>query len=355
MAKRVSKCLCTLWFVILIFSSLIAEGIKSPFNGLSLQLDEKPQQYTILLGGHLYGAYTHSEFPAASLLANIDKINASRAKFFISLGDNFRKCDKLQISNYKNAFASQLKIPMFNAVGNTDLSDRELYELEFGKNTYYAFIYNDDYFVFLDSELDNGSILGDQLAFFSETMRKASAQPSLNNVLIFSHRWLWAVKSEYKAVYEISGLSYANYTNTNFLTRIEPALIELAKKKPIYWFSGENGPGGSLPLFYAKDPSHNITYIAVGLGDTEKDILLECRFERSSPIRFTPISLTGHEVKALETYGLNYWKSYYHSNNTFFDKYTGKVRRMLQSIYFWTGIFVMLPFTALVLFLLRRH
>jgi hypothetical protein len=351
MAKLASKSLFSPLLLFMFLTVGYPSEMKSPFNGLSLQLGEKPQQYTILLGGHLYGAYTQSVFPAASLLANIDKINASGAKFFISLGDNFRKCDKLQISNYKNAFASQLKMPLFNAVGNTDLSDRKLYELEFGKNTYYAFIYNDDYFVFLDSEMNDGSILGDQLTFFSETLQKAGAQTAIKNVLIFSHRFIWAMKPIYSPVYMLLGFSI---TDNNFLTEVEPILIELARHKTVYWISGENGPTG-LPLFYEKDPNHNVTYIAVGLGDTGKDVLLQCSLDRSSPIHFTPIPLTGHEVKALETYGMNYWKSYYHSNSSFFDKYAEKIHRMLQSIYFWMGIFIMLPFTALIVFLLRRH
>jgi len=127
-----------------------AASIDSSFNGINLDLDEKLEKYSFLVGGHLYGdPSTHSVFPSASLLANIDMINGSGAKFFVSLGDNVRLTN--YFSHYHKAFTSKLTLPLFNAIGNHDVTDRKMYEARFGK-TYYHFVFNNALFVFLDSD-----------------------------------------------------------------------------------------------------------------------------------------------------------------------------------------------------------
>jgi hypothetical protein len=339
--------MCSAWV-----STLYADSVKSPFNGLVLDLDEAAGEYSFLVGGHLYGEYGESVFPSSSLLANLDRINASGAKFFVSLGDNFRKTEALHISNYLGAFAAKLQMPLFNAVGNTDVRDRELYEARFGE-TFYSFVFNDDQFVFLDGELNEGSVVGDQLKFLTAITQNAVQSSSIRNVFIFSHRWIWAEKSaEYKTALQLAG--YSSPEN-NFRTAIAPLLIEMSDDKKVFWVSGENGAAGTLPLFYEQDPENNITYLAVGIGDTDKDALLRCTISPSKEVTFAAMSLTGHEVPSIDAYDAAYWHRYYRSDEPLLSRYWGKARRMLQHVYFWTGVLVSLPVVGLILLWARRR
>lgn len=352
MARPAGKITILVFLYCLVLSPLRSTPLESPFNGLFLDLDERAGEYSFLLGGHLYGEYGYSVFPSASLLANIDTINSSGARFFVSLGDNFRKCDTLQIANFLNSFAAKLQMPLFNAAGNTDLNNRELYEAKFGR-TFYSFEYNEGLFVFLDVELDNGNITGEQWQFFFHTLQSAADGAGIKNIFIFTHRCVWLVKNrDYQEVFKLAGFSGKE---NNFLTQIEPLLIPVSKSKAVFWVSGENGAGGSLPLFYEKDPEHNITYISVGIGDTDKDVLLRCTIDQSGKAAFTPFSLAGQEVLPAAAYGVEYWYAYYKSDGRFLTRYLRKVRRIVEHVYFWAGVFVSIGAGGFILLLFKRR
>jgi hypothetical protein len=352
MGKVATKFLSAFLILFSYVSLTYAAAIESPFNGLTLDLDETVEEYTFLLGGHLYGK---SVFPVSSLLANIDMINSSGAKFFISLGDNFQRTDTLHITHYQKSFASKLRMPLFNAVGNHDVENRELYEANFG-NTYYYFVYNNELFLFLDSELDDGNIVDDQLVFFLYVTQAAIKNPEIKHVFIFSHKLIWAVNNpDYQIVFE-----HANhqYPDNNFKNELEPILIELSKDKAVYWISGDVGISRSLPLFFEKAASPDITYVAVGMADSIRDAMLQVNISQSSGVIFTPISLTGQELLPIEDYGLSYWQTQFDSetNNieTVFVVYRDKLSQMLQHKYFWIGVLAGLPFFSLIVLLPRR-
>ena len=71
--------------------------------------------------------------------------------------------------------------------------------------------------------------------------------------------------------------------------------------------SGDIGEAHSFPLFYHNDPNHNISYIATGLGDSNRDAIIKVEIQKDAVIKFTPVSLTGEKVDAIENYGLGYW------------------------------------------------
>jgi len=351
MARLASKIAILFFLGCLVLSPLRSAPLESPFNGLLLDLDGREAEYSFWLGGHLYGEYSHSIYPAASLLANIDRINAGGARFFVSLGDIFRKCDTLQIANFLNAFASKLQMPIFNAAGNTDLNNRELYEATFGR-TFYGFEYNEGLFVFLDAELNDGNISGEQRQFFSQTIQNAADDAGIKYIFIFTHRCVWLRKNrDYQEVFKLAGFSSKE---NNFLAEIEPLLIQVSKTRPVFWVSGENGAGGSLPLFYEKDPEHNITYIVVGIGNSDKDMLLRCSIDQYRKISFTPVSLAGQEVLPAAAYGVEYWYAHYQSDGHFLTRYWGKARRMFLHVYFWLGAFAGIAAGGLIFLLLKR-
>jgi hypothetical protein len=338
----------------LIFFNVLTPALvrsqNSPINGIALDLDEKPEKYSILLGGHLYGGYNESLFPSPSLLASIDSINAMGAKFFVSLGDMFQFSNAVHISKFQDTFAFKLKMPLFNAVGNTDIDDRELYESRFGE-TYHAFTYNKELFVFLDSEVDDGSIRGPQMEFFRETVRDVITNPVIEHVFVFSHRLLWVTKNEdFSRVFKRTRLYY---DDNNFQADVEPILTDLAKSKKVYCVAGENGVG-SFPLFYYKHPDYELYYLAVALGDTEKDVLLLCTIGNGTAVRFSPVSLTGQEFHPITHYNLDFWADLFDADQSLFERYRGKVTRMVQHYYFWMGVLTTLVVGFPVLYGLRK-
>lgn len=143
----------------------LAQNIRSPINGKYIKSHH--DNYSILIAGHLYGAPENgrSVFPSASILGMLYEINSMDCSFFVSLGDNFRRANDIQMINYKKSFANQLNFPIVNAVGNHDITDRKKYVNNFG-NTYYDFVYGSELYIFLDSELDHSKIMGDQLNYF---------------------------------------------------------------------------------------------------------------------------------------------------------------------------------------------
>jgi len=330
-----------------------AAGIDSSFNGINLDLDETLKQYSFLAAGHLYGnPSTHSVFPSASLLANIDMINGSGAKFFVSLGDNFRLTNHFPY--YHKAFTSKLTLPLFNAIGNHDVTDRRMYEARFGKS-YYHFAFNNALFVFLDSEVNGGNIMNGQLEFFRKTIREALKQKEIQHVFIFCHRLIWAVgRADYQIVTEHTNNSYPD---NNFASTIEPVLVELSKHKEVYLVAGDIGVSWSLPLFYQKDAPHNITYVAVGIGDAARDTILRITVVKSEGVLISPISLTGRALSPIETYGLDYWRRHFEvadTDLTVLKTYWNKLCRMLWHPYFWVGFVISLPVVTIIV-LLRRH
>ena len=87
----------------------VAQNIRSPINGKYIKSHN--DNYSILIAGHLYGAPENgrSVFPSASILGMLYEINSMDCSFFVSLGDNFRRADDIQIINYKKSFCKSTK------------------------------------------------------------------------------------------------------------------------------------------------------------------------------------------------------------------------------------------------------
>ncbi|MCK4248204.1 MAG: metallophosphoesterase [Candidatus Omnitrophica bacterium] len=275
------------------------------------------------MAGHLYGASEkhNSSLPAESILANIDLINQTNSKLFVLLGDNFRETTPLHVLNFKKNFALKTTIPIFNSVGNHDVTDRTLYEQNFGK-TYFDFTYNQELFVFLDTESEGnskGHISGKQLSWFKNLLAGSSENKRICNIFIFSHKLIWAIDNPaYTAVFSHLNNKYG-YPGTgyNFKQEIKPRLIELSQQgKSIYWISGDIGTSGSYTLFYEKDPDYEITYLATGIGDTANDVIVKVEIQENRgnrKVQIIPISLTNQKMQSIEYYDNNYWKDYFHA------------------------------------------
>jgi len=291
-------------------SAALGGDIKSQFNDSVLDLDEKVEKFSFLLAGHIYGSHNSSIYPSASLLANIRLLNNSGASFMVLLGDIIQCPTKLEIDTLKESFLSKLGFPVFNAPGNHDLLNRQLYIEHFGK-TFFSFQHSSGFFIFLDGEINNGRIEGEQLNFLIEAIGYCKKSKEIKNIFIFAHRLLWAIKNPpYNDIIPfVNGPAWHPDSATTISDSILPKLRLLVNKN-VYFVSGDIGHHWSLPLFYEKEPGSNITYIATGIGDTKRDAILKADVNSSGEVTFTPISLTGRKIHPVEYYNLNYWKGY---------------------------------------------
>jgi hypothetical protein len=278
---------------------------------ISNSINKKPidnsdsNEFTFLVAGHVYGSShnTFSVFPCPSLLSNIDKINNSNALLLILLGDNYRQLDNLNINAFKSSFLDKIKMPVFNAVGNHDITpdsinnyhgqDYSKYKEVFGNETYYSFVVKSSLFVILDTELaqsdgqSDGSIKGEQFKFLSKTLKQSLGEDTkINNIFICAHKELNL------------------WNQNNFQTEVLP-LFDKAKETDasIYILSGDMGKN-SADLYIDESENPKINYIHTHLADNRLDKILKFKVSSDSAVEITPISLTGLPVKKIDDYVL---------------------------------------------------
>lgn len=310
-----------------------AENITSPLNGKVLNLSETPKDYSFLISGHVYGAHSPSVYPAASFLGSINKFNDMDAQFFVMLGDIIQNFNEVEISTFEYTISNNLDLPIFNAVGNHDVSNRSLYEEHFGR-TYFTFKHGSELYIILDSELNKGQIEGQQLEFLLNVLNETKHSDDIKNIFIFSHRLIWAIDN--KPIDEI--IPYVNggpgslpKNATSFKDYVLPELITLSDDKNIYLISGDVGCEWSFPLFYEKDKKHNITYVACGIGESKKDAIIKVDITKGGEVTFSPISLSGEKLEEMDYYGVDFW-------TTYFSEQEKRIQKVSMDIHSFFGI-----------------
>jgi hypothetical protein len=132
---------------------LLPELRSSPINGKTLDREAGASGYSVLLIGHAYGHFSNSRSkrPAASLLANIDRINEIGPSFVALLGDIVRAPRAPYTTEFRDSFANALSMPVFAIPGEHDLFEgTQNYERFFGPS-YYRIEIGRELFVFLDT------------------------------------------------------------------------------------------------------------------------------------------------------------------------------------------------------------
>jgi hypothetical protein len=309
----------------------LAARVVSPFN--RLELKDTSEDYSFVVSGHFYGSSCESSgYPAATLLAGIDTLNGLHASFMISLGDMFMDVNDGYIRNYQKSLFSKLQMPLFNAVGNHDVANGNLYAKVFGPS-WYSFRVQDDVFILLDTETDDGSISAEQLVFLTGALKASGAA---KNIFIFSHRPVWAENSSrYGKLFR--GNTRTAIGSNNFETVVRPLAEQYAKGKNIVWMSGSFG-GGPASFFYDKEPTGTFTFIQTAIRNAERDAVLLVNV-RNGKVSFSGISLTGQELQPLEKYDMNYWQETVSPEEKFnFRMLPYYTKLMLMSRYFWLGV-----------------
>ncbi|MFI5203389.1 MAG: metallophosphoesterase family protein [Flavobacteriales bacterium] len=310
---------------------LNVNGKESPFNRLKL-VHDSTLNFSFIVSGHFHGSSSNiSGFPASSLQGNIGKINLLGAHFMVSTGDMFLDI-RNDIPNYKKALFSRLTVPLFNVPGNHDYP-KSVYEENFGK-TYGHFFYKNCVFLLLDTEMDNGSLKGEQWQLFQDVILKCSGGNSIRNVFIFSHRPVWAEDDE-----ELKNIFLENTKSTfktNFETEVEPFLKKIKKKLNFYWFSGSLGGQAPASFFYHKS-DERITYIQSAIRDLPHDAMLQVYVEKGN-VRFETFSLNHNKAPELEECNREMWKRGPVEKPFNYRLIKLYMVNMLTHRYFWYGV-----------------
>jgi len=262
------------------------------------------KQYAFFVAGHTYGE-TGVNNPGVHppFRGFFPRLNAMGLDFGVFTGDiviagtptNWDEVD---------ADLAELHVPVYFAVGNHDMTDRELFVSRYGP-TYYSFEHRDDLFIVLDSELDRCNIVGDQLRFLRGTLDSTRAE----NIFMFVHKVLWVAEGTpyYTLRDRINagpGVAAGCDTQFNFWTEIVPMLQEL--DAAVYVVAGDVGVAWAMPLFY--DEYENIHFVASGMGGaTEENFLV---FDvQDENVQITAYRLDGQPLRlgSVEAYNLEYY------------------------------------------------
>ena len=296
--------------------------------------------FHFLVGGHLYGnSSTYSGYPASTILGSIDTINDSGAHFFISLGDLFMDV-KYDLATYNTSFLQKLNIPIFNAVGNHDLSKFGTYQRAFGENTYYSFEQGSSLFLVLDTELDDGSIQAEQLILLEQITQK-----TYENIFIFSHRPIWAEDDE-QLVKIFKGNNRSLFGN-NYKKLVEP-ILNKSTASAIYWFSGSMGGATKAPFFYHKK-SEKLHLIQTAIRDDYGDALIKVLINNGK-VSIEPFALGLKTYGSIQSHDVNYWLSKDLLENFNIRLLPLYIKQTIFNRSFWFGIL----FSLSVLFLKRQ-
>lgn len=322
---------------------LLARNVESPFNHRLLHSSETAADYSFLLVGHPYGAArTSSIYPSASLLANIDLLNDTRASFLILLGDIVQRPNRLEYDTLRNSLLSKLAFPVFNAPGNHELYQRELYTRLFGP-TYSAFVHASELFLLLDSwVLDvGGDITPAQLQFILDHLEFAANSRQIRNIFLFSHHLLWAVENPpYSCLIPLTNVPAHHPQSAIRISRHVLPRLRALRDKRIYLISGDLS---RHPFFYHEDPGSTLVYAATAVSDGPRDGFLQVTV-RNGEVTIIPISLTGENPAPIQHYNLEYWTRDANrsgeAREPFLSSFPSRVWQLTRHHYFRVGVFL---------------
>ena len=354
---RVARLLIVALVMLLLAGLSWSEPVKSTLNGLPLKVGPDRQPYSFWVIGHAYGAYeSPSVWPASSMLAHLSDINASGAACVFFLGDLVKYPTRQRMENFK-AVSELFDVPLFNAPGNHDLIFRKQY-LDFFGPTWRAFRMGGDEFICLDTVLADGAIEAEQLAFLKQRLEKAAADPSVKTIWVMSHYLLWATDDPRLAVAVNHFIPQVEKYKVGAWSRdVEPLVKAAAAKKPIYWFSGDNGRSWNGSPLYWKVPEYNATFIATALNDTEDDECVHVTVDVAGKPTLKLVCLTGAQMLPLEQYTPDYWNLYYEDADIHHQPTPAElVKSIVTAMRFWAGIAVgaLMILFIVALFWVRR-
>jgi hypothetical protein len=291
-------------------SGLYESGEISSFslNKALLQDSEKPLKF--LVAGHIYGNPYQEDLsnPAITLTTNLQLFNQSNLDMVILLGDIVKESTEENLNQFTNNFLNYIKIPVFNAVGNHEMENRNLYNQKFGE-TNFAFIYKEHLFIFLDTNIKTFTLTDNQLDFIQNSITQSFDRNNIKTIQIFAHH-VFFYKSPFLPFPSKYQPNVKYSVEKNVEKFIEDVLDPISDLVPVYIYAGDVGAGaqcGNLSPYYDKFKKTNVITIATGIGNCEDDSVLLVE-EMNDQIFIKAISLVGKEMMPIELYNEKYWK-----------------------------------------------
>ena len=250
-------------------------------------------QYSFFVAGHTYG---HPGVDNTGLHPPfVDKFQYIKSRNEIELG--FLTGDIVKESTEQDwidvdAEIEELGLPVYFAVGNHDMKNRDYYESRYG-STYQAFIQYGDLFIILDPNIDHWNISGTQLSFLQATIQEYASE--VHNIFVFFHQMLWWSKDNKYADLE-SNSYFDRASEINFWTEIEPIFHSLTN--PVVMFAGDVGATEiATKVFY--DHYDNITFIASGMGAGNGDNFVIVNVHEDKSIGYDLICLNDPNINCM--------------------------------------------------------
>jgi hypothetical protein len=268
----------------------------SPFTSVAVRQPDSAGHYRLVISGHFHGSSaSRSGYPAATLLAGLDTINALRPNVLLSTGDMFLDAEA-DIPRFRYALFSKLNVPLFNAPGNHDAG--RAYTEAFG-SALHVIRMGADRILLLDTERDNGSIKGDQL----DTLR-ALVQGLNGRLFIVSHRPIWAEDdSNYS---ELFAGNTRSLVPGNYRSEIWPLLQGIRAPGHVYWISGSMAGRAPSSIFFQQH-TPQVTFIQSAIRDELRDAVLVADVGATG-VEWSTISLTHGAVERPEVYDAAWWR-----------------------------------------------
>lgn len=303
---------------------MAAEHLRWPLLALGLGLAAAPVQaepagpifaeaaslpgagFSFFVIGHAYGAHTEktelfgaSPLPAASLLANLDALRQHDLGFFT--GDVVQACGERSLAQFKRLVAAPLALPIFNAKGNHDNCP----DYNARHKDRFAFSIHGDRFVILPYAGN------EQVDFLTEQLQQSLSEPGVRRIFVFSHRPVWAsLAPELRLAGRKANIGIKDdpYLAAN-LAPLLRRLNDSDGRHRLYWFSGDVGTPWSYPVFFHR-LGCCVQLLASGLNDDDMDNYLHVEVSPDA-VRIELRSLTGRALGALESYDIDWLRTFY--------------------------------------------
>ena len=271
----------------------------SPYNVLPLVPPDSAGNYRLIISGHFHGASSNaSGYPAATLLAQLDRINGLRANALLSTGDLFLNPDR-DSARFAASLFQRLEVPLYNAPGNHDREGSAFGDVPFPM----VLQMGRDRIILLDTERSNSDIVGDQLNALEQAAKDSEAGV-LGRVFIITHRPVW---SEADPIYgPLFKGNTRSLTGCNYQRDVWPLVQRMAVASSVVWASGSMAGGAPASVFFQPHDT-NVTYIQSAIRDELRDALLVADVGPTT-IKWSLVSLTGQRTAPVEEHTATWWK-----------------------------------------------
>lgn len=242
--------------------------------------------YSFFIAGHTYGQAGLNNIglhpPFKQYFGYIQ--SRSEIKFGVFTGDIVSPGPVAQDWDEVDTDIDSLGLPIYFAVGNHDMEDRDLFESRYG-STYYSFIYQNDLFIILDPNIDGWSISGTQLDFLENTINNNYL--TVDNIFVCFHQLLWWDSSNVYSCCTPNSLA-GRTDSINFWTVIEPMFHQLPNK--VIMCAGDIG-AGSWSADFIYDSYDNINFVGSGMGEGPGDNFIVINVKNDKSIDYDLICL----------------------------------------------------------------